>query len=435
MTISQSNTAAYPPGPKTPYDLHTIADAFDHLEQWVDLYGDIFYIPPLKRKDPAFFINNPDALKHILVNNNKNYTKGVVFDRVKLLLGNGIIVSDGTFWRKQRRMIQPAFGKDVIAEIFQHMKECNFRILENWQQNIGNEINITDLTNELALEIILRAIFSVDYDEIVGGKEGNPFSILTDSSARDLQLAVKFRALGKLILTFIEKRRNASEKPVDFLTTFIEARDKESGEGMTDKELLDELMTLIVAGSETSAATMNWVWYLLSQHPDIEKKVHAELDAASYELAPDFMQCTELKYLKQVIEEALRLYPPVWLYSRKAVESDTVAGIEIPAGADIFISPYFLHRHKNYWPDAEKCDPERFAEQNVKQRHKLAYIPFSAGPRRCIGDFFGTVEAQIHFAVLARHFRLVKTDRHKLELEPEVNLRTRYPFIMRIEQR
>lgn len=435
MTASQSNTPSLPAGPPTPYDLHTIAASFDQLQQWIAEYGDIFPVQPLKRKDPAIFINDPDVLKHILVSNHKNYTKGVVFERVKLMLGNGIIVSDGPHWRKQRRMIQPAFNKDVIAEIFNHMKVCNLRILEDWQKRAGDELNITDLTNELALEIIMRAIFSDDYEDIIDGDEGNPFSILTDSSARDLQLAVKFRALNKLILRFIDKRRNATHKPVDFLTTFLDARDKDTGKAMSDKELLDELMTLIVAGSETSAATMNWVWYLLSQHPEVEERVHAEIDAASYEQAPDFMQCAELGYLKQVIEEGLRLYPPVWLYSRKAIGNDKVGTITIAAGTDVFISPYFLHRHKNYWPDAETFNPDRFAEQNVKQRHKFAFIPFSAGPRRCIGDFFGTVEAQIHFAILARHFRLRLCGSQELELEPEVNLRTKHPFIMKIERR
>ena len=435
MSASQSNTPSSLAGPETPCDLHTIAESFIQLEQWIGQYGDVFPIKPLRRKDPAFFINSPDVLKHILISNNKNYTKGAVFDRVKLMLGNGIIVSDGTFWRKQRRMIQPAFSKEVIAEIFSSMKECNYRILSDWQKRIGEQVNITDLTNELALEIILRAIFSEDYEQLISGEEGNPFSILTNNSTRDLQLAVRFRSLNKLLLEYILKRRQSSARPVDFLTIFIEATDKETGESMTDKELLDELMTLIVAGSETSAATMNWVWYALSQYPEIERKVHAEIDAADYEAAPDFMQCAELGYLKQVIEEALRLYPPVWLYSRKAIENDKIGDLNIPAGADIFISPYFLHRHKDFWPDAEKFDPDRFTEQNIKQRHKLAYIPFSAGPRRCIGDFFGTVEAQIHFAILARHFRLTMAENKQPELEPEVNLRTRHPFIMTIEKR
>ncbi|MDH5407523.1 MAG: cytochrome P450 [Gammaproteobacteria bacterium] len=437
MSTAKSKLSSHPGGPENPYDLHTIADAFDKLQTWIAQYGDVISIPPLKRKDPCFFINNADMLKHILVSNHKNYVKGAAFDRVKLLLGNGIIVSDGTFWRKQRRMIQPAFGKEVIAEIFQNMKGCNFAILDDWQKRAAEDgtINITDLTNELALEIILRAIFSIDFDEITRGDDGNPFSILTDNSTRDLQLAVKFRELKQLLQKFIDKRRQATDRPNDFLTAFIEARDKDSGEAMTDKELLDELVTLIVAGSETSAATMNWVWYLLSQHPEVEAKVHAEIDAASFDDAPDFMQCIELSYLKQVIEEALRLYPPVWLYSRKAIDDDTVGSFEIPAGTDIFISPYFLHRNKDYWDDADAFNPERFSDENIKKRHKFAFIPFSAGPRRCIGDFFGTVEAQIHFAILARHFKLRLQNTEALELEPEVNLRTKNPFIMKIERR
>lgn len=435
MPASHSDTTNSLPGPATPYDLHTTADAFARLQEWIGQYGDIFPIQPLKRKTPALFVNQPDVLKQILVNNNRNYTKGVVFDRVKLLLGNGIIVSDGPFWRKQRRMIQPAFDKQVIAAIFDDMKVCNLRLLEDWRQRVGTEINITQLTNELALEIILRAIFSRDYEDIVSGRDGNPFSILTDSTARDLQLAVKFRALREHVLKFVSRRRKVTDKPVDFLTTFIEARDKDTGEPMTDKELLDEIMTLIVAGSETSAATMNWVWYLLALHPDVEQIVHAELDEAAYAQAPDFLQCAGLHYLKQVIEEALRLYPPVWLYSRKAIAEDKVGDIEIAAGTDIFISPYFLHRHPGYWSDPEVFDPERFSEENSKQRHKFAYIPFSAGPRRCIGDFFGTLEAQVHFAILARNFRLRLAQAQPLELEPEVNLRNSYPFIMKIETR
>ncbi len=435
MSTSQSNTVSFLVGPEMPYDLHTTAESFTQLQLWIARYGDVFPIQPLKRKDPAFFINSPDALKHVLVSNHKNYTKGVAFERVKLLLGNGVIVSDGTHWRKQRRMIQPAFSKDIVAEIFNCMKVCNFRILQDWQKRVGEEVNITELTNELALEIIMRAIFSDDYDEVIKGEEGNPFSILTDSNVRDLQLVVKFRALNKRLLSFIERRRSASNKPMDFLTAFIEARDKETGEGMTDNELLDELVTLIVAGSETSAATMNWVWYLLSQHPEVEQKIHDELESADYDKAPDFMQCAELGYLKQVIEEALRLYPPVWLYTRKAIANDKVGEVGIPAGADIFISPYFMHRHKDFWPEAEKFDPDRFTEQNVKQRHNLAFVPFSAGPRRCIGDFFGTVEAQIHFAILLRNFRLSLCGDQQLELETEVNLRTKHPFIMKIEER
>ena len=428
-------TPTWPEGPEKRYDVHTTSAAFTQLESWIGQYQDIFPIIQEARAAPAFLINDADALKHILIANHKNYLKGVVFERVRMMLGNGIIVSDGAHWRRQRRMIQPAFNKDIIATISERINQCNLQLLQDWKGQVGEAVNITQLTNELALEIILRSIFGDDFETQVLQDGKNPFSILTDSNIRDLQLAVKFRALGKIVQQVIDQRRSQPSDSVDFLNTFIQARDKDTGEPMTDREMIDEVMTLIVAGSETSAATMNWVWFVLSQHGDIEKKLHAEIDNLEFDQAPSFEQLHELKYVRQVIEEALRLYPPVWLYSRKAIANDVVAGLDIPAGSDIFISPYFLHRNTRYWPDPERVDPDRFTEEAIKHRHKQAYIPFSAGPRRCIGDFFGITEAQIHFAILAKQFRLGMATVDHVELEPEVNLRPLNPFIMTLLKR
>ena len=435
MTIEIMPKTQLPAGPELPFDMHTTAQTFACLQQWINEYDSIFRLTQDKRSAPAFVINDAEALKHILIGNHRNYLKGVVFERVKMLLGNGIIVSDGEFWRRQRRMIQPAFSRDVIAQVSEQMKDCNLRLLQQWSRSEGEAIDITQLTNELALEIVLRAIFSDDFDSGIMQDGKNPFAILTDSSIRDLQLAVKFRALGKTVQAVIDHRRAENLLRVDFLDSMINARDKDSGEPMSDREMIDEVMTLIVAGSETSAATMNWVWFIMSQHAHIEAGVQAEIDALDFDQAPSFSQLSELKYLRQVIDEALRLYPPVWLYSRKAIADDQVAGVKIPAGADIFISPYFLHRNKQYWDDPDKVDPGRFDETTSKQRHKLAYIPFSAGPRRCIGDFFGIVEVQMHFAILARCFRLGMAPQSQVALEAEVNLRPANPFIMTLHKR
>ena len=440
MTLSPSDKPDHPrlpPGPETPYDLNITAEGFAWLQEQINRFADIFSIRQDRRKNPALLVNNPDLLKQILIAKHDHYQKGTGFERVKMLLGNGIIVSDGPFWRKQRRMIQPAFGKDVIEKLVEQVKQANLALFEKWQE-LGRQkaiVNITDVTNELALEIILRALFSEDLDGIYARHNGNPFSILTDDSARDLKLAVKFRALTKIVGDIIQQRRQASARRTDFLSSFMDARDKETGEPMSDKELIDEVMTLIVAGSETSATTMNWTWYCLSQHPDVEAKVHAEVDNAGYLHEPGFENIMELSYIRQVVEEVLRLYPPVWLYSRKAIKDDEFNGIDIVAGTDIFIAPFFLHRHKDYWPEPEKFDPERFSPEAIKQRHKLAYIPFSAGPRRCIGDFFGIVEAQIHFGLMSRFFKLEFVNDHPVELAPEVNLRTKYPINMRISLR
>lgn len=437
MTVVTPNTSMSLPGPKTPYDLHTTTESFEQLQQWVSEFGDVFPIIPKSRKAPALFVNDPDVIKHILIKNNKNYLKGVGFERVKMLLGNGIIVSDGTFWRRQRRMIQPAFGRDVIAELTTQIKTLNLDLLLRWQQlaNDTATINITEETNALALQIILRTLFSDDLDLIYEQYQGNPFAMLTDDSARDLKLAVKFRGLTKTVGEIIEMRRQQKAERMDFVSLFMAARDKDSGEAMTDKEMIDEIMTLIVAGSETSATTLNWTWYSLSQYPEVLARVQQEVDNASYAECPGFEHIDELPYIRQVVEEVLRIYPPVWLFTRKAIAQDEINGITIAPSTDIFISPYFMHRHSQYWPQPEKFDPERFTEAASKEQHKTAYLPFSAGPRRCIGDFFTLVESQLHFGLMLRHLTMEYVADHPIELAPEVNLRTRYPITMRLHPR
>ena len=434
MSLPQTDNPNLPEGPTEPYDLQTTAESFARLQDWVKHYPDIFALTPEKRKTPALFVNQPDHLKQILVSNHEAYQKGVGFERVKMLLGNGIFVSDGPFWRKQRRMIQPAFAKDIIAKLTGQMKQANAKLYEQWHELAKQRavINITDVTNELALEIILRVLFSDDLDTIFEQAGGNPFAMLTDNSARDLQLAVKFRALTKLVGGIIQRRRDAKPERLDFLSIFMDAKDKQTGEPMTDRELIDEVMTLIVAGSETSATTLNWVWYSLAQHPEVEARLHREVDNASYDHIPGFEHIIELGYTRQVIEEVLRLYPPGWLFSRKAIKQDKLGEYDVMPGMDIFISPYFLHRHKAYWDEPEQFDPERFDPEAIKQRHKFCFIPFSAGPRRCIGDFFGIVESQLHFGLMARHFRMEFVNDNSVELAPEVNLRTKYPINMRI---
>lgn len=437
MTVAPSNHTTSLTGPDTPCDLHTSTESFKQLQTWVKQYGDVFPITQVSRKAPALFINDPDVIKHVLIKNNKNYIKGVGFERVKMLLGNGIIVSDGPFWRRQRRMIQPAFGRDVIASLCSHVELINRQYLARWQALAARNatVNITEETNELALQIILRSLFSEDLDTIYQDHDGNPFSILTDDSARDLKLAVKFRGLTRIVGEVISRRREQVTERMDLLGMFMAARDKDSGEPMSDKELIDEVMTLIVAGSETSATTLNWTWYSLSQHHEVQTRVLREVDQASYTTAPGFEHVEQLPYIRQVVEEVLRIYPPVWLFTRKAIAEDEVNGINIAAGTDIFISPYFMHRHPVYWPEPETFDPSRFGEIAMKAQHKTAYIPFSAGPRRCIGDFFAMVESQLHFGLMLRHLTMEYVPDHPIELAPEVNLRTRYPITMRLHER
>ncbi len=418
-----------PPGPGEKIDIHIDQASFPKLEQLLQNYTDICRISPESRSTDTFLLNHPDYLKRVLVENHKNYIKGPGFERVKLLLGNGIIVSDGELWKQQRRMVQPAFHRDMLNRLTGMMQAASAELLAQWEACAEEKqaINLNETMSRFALEVVLRGIFGDDLDWLIEIHGENPFTIFSEDSSRDLNLAVKFRALIKLMMAVIERRRGLNEPRQDMLGALMLAKDLD-GQPMPDKALIDEIMTLIVAGHETSATTLTWMWYLLSQHPDSEACLHREVDEFSGQL--NFEQLSGLGYCKQVMYEALRLYPPVWLFSRKALEDDKVGEYNIPAGSDIFISPYFLHRRADLWPKPEDFDPGRFAEANAKDRHRTAYIPFSAGPRRCIGDVFATVEIQIHMSTIARRIALKTVDEPRIELEAAINLRNKHPIMM-----
>ena len=203
---------------------------------------------------------------------------------------------------------------------------------------------------------------------------------------------------------------------------------------MPDRQLLDEIMTLIVAGHETTASALNWTWYLLSQHPEAENRLHAELDALDTS-EPGVEDVARLTYTRQVIEETMRLYPPGWLLTRRSIASDVVGGYAVAPNTDVLVSPYLIHRHPEWWPEPDRFDPDRFIATATLSRNRFAYLPFGLGPRACIGEPFALVEMQLHIAVLARRFRLELDPREPIELEPQVNLRTRHPLFFHLRAR
>ena len=377
--------------PAGPDELHTIGpdqQTFEALARWLPEFGDFFCVQSKDRRDPSLVVSNPEYIKHILLTNHENYAKGVGFERVRMLLGNGIIVSDGEEWRRQRTMMQPGFSRANVARLAEPMRAMNMALRESWSRlaDGADAIDITIAMSRLGLEVILRSIFSSDLDRIIGREGANPFAFLAEDSTRDLQTAVRFRNLARVILGVVAERRRSGARPFDFLSLLMDARDRKTGDGMTDKELLDEINTLIVAGHETSAGTLNWCWYLLARHPRVEARLIAELTEQTPGDAFTFDQLMGLDYAACVLKETLRLYPPVWLFSRRALKEDRLGDFVVPAGAHIFIAPYFLHRRPELWPDPERFDPDRFDESRNPPVDRYAFIPFSAGARRCIGE-------------------------------------------------
>ena len=433
----QSCAEILPPGPTERYDLNIAESSFPDVGRLVQAYPDICWLKTSRKADSCL-INNPDFIKRVLIDNHRNYLKGHGIERVKMMLGNGIIVSDGETWKRQRRMVQPSFHRDMMRGLTSVMQQQTEILRQELlrKADAKETIDLNETMSRFALEVILRSLFGDDLDRICNEEGGNPFSIFTDHSTRDLNLAVKFRALMKFMHRIIEFRRQADKQGTDMLAALMAAQDLQ-GQPMEDKALVDELMTLIVAGHETSAVTLTWMWHLLSQHSEAEQRLHAEVDALPGQVGctPDYDTACDLHYCKQVMFEALRLYPPVWLFTRRAIEDDSLGDFTIPAGSDIFISPYFLHRREDLWPNAEQFDPERFSAAAVSAQHRTAFIPFSAGPRKCIGDVFAILEIQVHMGALARQFRLRAINNQTPELEPAINLRPKNPIFMQPELR
>jgi len=426
-----------PPEAELQFDIGSTDDSLERMIELFARHGDTYRVFVPARRSYTYVIHGPDDVKRVLVGNHRNYTKGLGLDRVKILLGKGIMTSEGELWKRQRYMMQPLFHRRVITEFAALIAAANERRLERWEQLAahGEPVNLTDEMSDLTLDIVLRSIFGRDLDRLSGELGGNPFEVVAREPSRDLQFAYKFRSLTKLVAQLIARRRTEPEEHFDYLAMLMAARDKESGAPMAERELIDEVMTLIVAGHETTASGLNWTWYLLSQHPQAEAKLHAELDAAPELTAPTLAQMEALDFTSQVVNEALRLYPPGWLLSRRTVAADELGGFDVPAGTNVLLPLYLLHRHPRYWKDPERFWPERFAPEHEAERPRFAYMPFAAGPRHCIGETFALYEMLMHLYKVARRYRLLYVPDKPLELEAQINLRTRYPLHMRLERR
>jgi cytochrome P450 len=367
---------------------------------------------------------------HTLVERWQNYVKGQNIERVALLLGDGLMVSEGELWKRQRRMMQPQFNHKALGPLVKLISDVNLRLLSRWELTArrNEPVNVTRDVSSMALEVVLRFILGEDYEQV-----GPKFDLLNKEPARNMAFARSFRMLGKDILQVIERRRNDPAAYSGALAPMMQARDPLSGKAMGDQQLIDEILTLIVAGHETTASTLNWTWYLLSQHRQIEQKLWNELDGLP--AAAELEDLARFVYTRQIIEEVMRLYPAGWLLTRRALNDDWLGEYFLPAKMEVYIPIYFIQRHPDLWNDPDRFDPDRFRPENPKPRHRLATMPFSAGPRNCIGQLFARIEMQIHLATIARRLRLRYEPTRPVEMEPGVNLRSKYDFIMYPEAR
>lgn len=431
------SAAPLAPGPQEAYDIDADEQTLPVLQALFARYGDIHRVPTLSRAAAGLVLHDPDDIKHVLLTNRNNYAKGVGLERVRVLLGNGLIVVDGDVWARQRRMMQPAFHSRVIRGFGALMHRLNLKLVERWGDfaDRGEPVNLTHDLSDVTLKIVLYSIFGADLDRVIQREGENPFDLLTRETRRDISFAIKFRALTRYVKGVIEARRAEGRVEHDFLSMLMQARDRESGEPMNDRALLDEVMTLIVAGHETTAGTLNWTWWLISQNPQVEAALHAAVDALPDARRFDGDLQPGAAYVEQVVREGMRLYPSVWLLSRRALADDRIGGYAVPAGTDVFIVPYLLQRNPRLWTDPEAFDPSRFAPQAEASHHPFAFLPFSSGPRHCLGAGFAMAEMTTHMTMVAQQFRLDYADPAPPQPEFQINLRTRHDVTMRVSRR
>jgi cytochrome P450 len=390
-------------------------------------------------------VNDPEGVRHILVDNNRNYRKSRSYEGLKLVLGQGLLTSEGDFWRRQRRLAQPAFHKERLASFAKMMVSDTSAMLQRWRGGDGGPFDVHHEMMRLTLRIVTRTLFSTDSEtdaDAVGSAIGVAIDYVNDYSDAVIRLPtwlptrknIRFRrakrTLDSLVLRIVDERRRSGHDAGDLLSLLMSAKDEDTREQMTDRQLRDEVMTIVLAGHETTANALTWAFYLLSKHPAAAQRLRREIEEVLGGRTPSIEDLPRLTYARMVIEETLRLYPPAWVLEREAIQDDAIGGYRVPKKTIVAVAPYSLHRHPRYWQNPEDFDPERFTPARAAERPKYAYLPFGAGPRLCIGNGFAMMEAQIILAMVMGDCALQLVPNFKVELVPSITLRPRSGVLM-----
>jgi len=422
-------------------------DAIGYLTRCAREFGDIVYFRFLGV--PACFVNRPDYIESVLVAQNNNFVKSKDYRAMRRVLGNGLLLSDGEFWRRQRKLIQPGFHQERIPNYAEIMTGHTQRMLSCWSD--GQALDIHEAMMHLTLGIVAKTLFDADVSReaedvdaalvILMGKflRQAGLALLLPAwvplpTSRLLKLAVG--RLDKVIYGIINERRASGQMPGDLLSVFLQAQDDE-GRGMTDRQLHDEIMTLFLAGHETTANVLSWTWFLLGQNPEAEQKLIGELSRVLGGRVPTPGDLPRLVYADMVLRESMRLYPPVWVIGRRALVPFRLGEYELPANTNVLISQLLMHRDSRYFPEPERFDPDRWGANNPRATSlpRFAYFPFGGGPRVCIGAGFAMMEAALLLATIAQQFRIQIAPGQTVKMQPTVTLRPKNGIPVTLKRR
>lgn len=423
-------------------------DRLGFLERVAREEGDVVELR-FKPVFTSYFVNDPALIEQVLVKNAANFTKDVFLQQLRVWLGMGLLTAEGDFWKRQRRLLQPSFHRERIASYARVMVDRSERAARAWRD--GEVFDVHEALMKLTAEIVGETLFGSDVGNV--GEEvshaleavmrfyANPvlqvFPVLQRvplSINRDYLAGV--RRIDAIVREIVRERRatRRAGEGNDLLSMLLAVQD-EDGSRLTDEQVRDEALTIFLAGHETTALALSWSFYLLSENPGVERKLHAELDAVLGERGPTLEDLPKLKYTDAVVHEALRLYPPAWTLGRESIAPFDLGKYHFPAGAWLWFAPWVTHRDPRWFDDPLAFKPERWEDGLAKRLPKFAYYPFGGGPRVCIGNQFALMEAVLVLATIARRFSLRTVDRAHVEPFPSVTLRFKRGLRMRVSQR
>lgn len=452
--MATENHDHFPPGPpgvgsnilkQMAWGISVQRDMFGAMADWLGRYGDLvhFEIGGVH----AFIVTRPEHLHEVTTTQADKFLKGDDYTHpergLAYFLGNGLIITDGEFWKRQRRLVAPALHAKRVEAYADTMVDFTLRHLDSWQDGAVLDVDASMMT--LTSSIVAKTLFNAD---VLGDAKavGDAMTVLQHASSsldmipkriptpKHLRERRALQALDAVVYRIINEWRRQNVDRGDLLSMLLLARD-DDGEPMSDKQVRDEAMTLFLAGHETTANALNWTWYLLSQNPDVERRLHDELDSVLQGQPPTLADLKRLPYTDMVVKESMRLYPPAWGFGRKAAVDTQLGGYDIPAGSALNCGVIHVHRDPRWWPNPMRFDPDRFDPGREQSIQKFAYMPFGGGPRICIGNTFAMMEARLLLATMASRYRLLLPLGTHIKPEPLITLRPKGGLRMRLQRR